>query len=254
MDIENKLNLLQEQCIKLADICQQKRRFSLDESDHFGFMSLIFLSKQNDHMSAILRLYPHPDIQLISRSMIEGLSQLLWCFKDPQRASQWRHFVWINDWRTLRKMTSEGREVPSDKISAIENAIQEHGEIFKKDKFRNKPLPDGKDPFHDNWRRGMSLKNITKEVEGDRLYDTVYSSQSDWHHWGVAALGQRIERVPGGVTYGKFENPHELYSSLAVAWQCLYQVMELNNSYHKLGMDNGLATLKKEYISAQENT
>jgi hypothetical protein len=48
------------------------------EDDHLAFMGLCFLNKQIDHTKSILALIPNRDVILISRSMIEGLCQLLW--------------------------------------------------------------------------------------------------------------------------------------------------------------------------------
>lgn len=243
---------LRTHCEILLKFCQEKSQYSLDDSDHLGFMSLCFLSKQNDHMSAVLRLFPHPDIQLISRTMIEGLSQLLWCFKEPDRAFKWRGYAWINDWRVSREMINNGKNVPSDHINNIEKFITEHGDLFKINRFKNQPIPENADPFHKNWRCGISLKDITEEVEGEELYDKLYSPYSDWQHWGVASIGLMIKRDGDGVTYGENTSSAELCSSLAVAFQCLYQVMELNNSHHKLGMEGKLAKLKDEYISMHQ--
>lgn len=50
-------------------------------SGPFSFMVVFFLWKQTDHADAILRLGTHRDIELIARSMIEGVgSHHLWTF------------------------------------------------------------------------------------------------------------------------------------------------------------------------------
>ena len=249
---DHQLNTLKLLCEKLLRSSQVKSRYNLEDFDNLGFMSLCFLSKQIDHMSAILKLTPHHDIQLISRTMIEGLIQLLWCFKEPDRAFMWRGFAWINDWRISREMTNKGQNVASDQIDEIDNFIIEHGNLFKIKKFKNQPMPENEDPFHKNWRLGVTLKEISEEVGGEDLYDKLYSPYSDWQHWGVASIGQMIKWDDSGVTYGESANFEELCSSLAVAFQCLYQVIELNNSHHGLDMESKLEELRNEYISMHQ--
>jgi len=248
---DHQLSLLKKHCEELLAFCQDKTRYRLDDTDHLGFMSLCFLSKQNDHMSAILRLLPHPDIQLISRTMIEGVVQLLWCFKEPDQAFKWRGYAWINDWRVARDMINNGRDVDHEHAGRIEKFVIDNGDIFKINRFKGKPLPENEDPFHKNWRCGKTLKTISKEVGGDELYANLYSPYSDWQHWGVASIGKMIERDGNGVIYLDSVNSM-LCSSLAVAFQCLYQVMELNNSHHELGMGNDLEKLRNEYISVHQ--
>ena len=242
------LNSLKSHCDKLVQLCQDKEHYNLDDSDHLGFMTLCFLGKQIDHMVAILKLFPHPDMQLISRAMIEGLSQLLWCFQEPERAFLWRGYAWINDWRVSRQMIEEGQEVPPNYLKNIEEFISEKGDLFKINRYKNQPVPEDVDPFHKNWRCGKKLIEITEEVGGEALYNQLYSPYSDWQHWGIASIGQMIKRDESGVTYGDKASSGDLCSSLAVAFQCLYQVMELNNSHHKLGMENKLSKLRDEYI------
>ncbi len=118
-----RLRSLKAHCYTLVQICQGKEHYNLDDSDHLGFMTLCFLSKQIDHMVAVLKLFPHPDMQLIARTMIEGLSQLLWCFKEPEQAFLWRGYAWISDWRLSREMIAKGQEVPPEHLRNIETFI-----------------------------------------------------------------------------------------------------------------------------------
>ena len=149
-------------------------------------------------------------------------------------------------------MISDGLSVPAEHINNIEKFISEHGELFKINNFKNQPLPENEDPFHKNWRYGVSLKTITGDVKGEELYDKLYSPYSDWQHWGVASIEKMIKRNGEGVTYGEDTDSGELCSSLAVAFQCLYQVMELVNSHHELGMERKLDKLRDEYISIHQ--
>ena len=203
-------------------------------------------------MFAILKLFPHPDMQLIARTMIEGLSQLLWCFKKPERAFLWRGYAWISDWKLSREMIAKDQSVTMDQLNNIEAFILEKGDLFKINNYKNQPIPKDVDPFHKNWRCGKNLREITEEVEGKDLYDQLYSPYSDWQHWGVTSIGQMIERDESGVKYGNNADFGDLCSALAVAFQCLYQVMELNNAHQKLGLENKLSNVKNEYIQMHQ--
>lgn len=57
------------------------RGFAYEESDHFGFMCLMYLAKQKEHASSVLCLMDdghYRDAGLIARSMCEGLAQIKW--------------------------------------------------------------------------------------------------------------------------------------------------------------------------------
>lgn len=242
------LGSLISHCDSLAQLCEKQSHCSVDDNDHLGFMSLCFLSKQVDHMQAVLHLLPHPDVQLISRAMIEGLNQLLWCFNKSERAFQWRGYSWISDWRLSMEIESKRNKVPSDHKEDIDTFISEHGELYKINKYKNKAIPEGVDPFHKNWRCGKSLKQIAEDVQGEALYKSLYAPYSGWQHWDAPSIGQMITRDDGGILYGSCENHEYLCSSLSVAFQCLYQLMELNSAHHKLGIEKKLSSIREKYM------
>lgn len=242
------LDSLKKHCESIVRLCTEQNCCQIDDNDHLGFMSLCFLSKQIDHMNAVLKLFPHQDMQLISRAMIEGLCYLKWCFKEPDCAFQWKGFAFIIDWRRLRDLEAKGKETPHDYKKAIEDFISEYSESFKTKKNKNKPIQEGIDPYHKNWKCGKKLKEISKEVQGDKLYEILYSKYSDWQHWGVEGISRMINKQEDGVYYVEDSDPGVLCSALAVAFQCLYEVMELNNNHHKLGLDDKLVKIYKEYM------
>ena len=252
----NSMNCNEETADSLKDICQDLweisgkiRNTKVDDNDHLGFMSLCFLSKQTDHVDAILKLYPHHDIQLISRTMIEGLTQLLWCFKYPKKALQWRAFAWVSDWRLSKSIIANGQNVPDEDIKAIEKSMKVYGDIFKK----KKNLSDS-DPYHSNWKCGKSLKDVSSEVEGDSLYKMLYSPFSDWQHWGVTSMGAMIKRKENSISYGGNNPKTQLCAPLAVAFQCLYQVLKLVDEHHNVDISEQLDRVYAKHIKYHKST
>jgi hypothetical protein len=242
---------MKKHCEGLLESSQKISSIKLDDSDDLGFMSACFLSKQTDHMFAIIRLLPHADIQLISRSMIEGLVQLHWCFKYPEQAFIWRGFAWVHDWRLSRDMAKIGRCGDPEHINRINDFIIEHGESFKKKKYKGKSPSDDVDPYHQNWRCGTSLKEMAEIVDGEQLYTDLYSPYSDWQHWGVGSMGEMLDRSNEVVSY-RDNVKSNLCSSLAVAFQCLYEVVKLNNLHHSHGMEKNLDRILSEYIAMHQ--
>jgi hypothetical protein len=221
------------------------------EENHLGFMALCFLSKQIDHARSVLALIPSRDAVLIARSMIEGLAQLLWAASKPDVLPlQWRAFVWVHDWRFLQEKEKNGEGVDEARRIIIDDALREFGEPFLKKKEKGTRDSGGimsDDPYHDNWRAGYTIKNICKDVEGEDMYDLLYGPFSDWHHWGVASLGQCLNRQNGHVSYSSLSHSDSA-RALAVAFQCVLQTAELIEDKLAIGVGPKLSELRNDYI------
>lgn len=80
---------------------------------------------------SVLQLDQSLDSILIARSMLEGLSQLLWAAQAPEeRPLRWRTFSFVLDWRLMRKRMAAGEAVTEDQRATIENGLKEHGRYF----------------------------------------------------------------------------------------------------------------------------
>ena len=67
---------------------------NIGRGSHLRFMLASFAIKQSEHAKSRLKLGSSPDTMLIARTMIEGLSQMLWAAKRPrQRPLLWLTFV-----------------------------------------------------------------------------------------------------------------------------------------------------------------
>lgn len=220
------------------------------EEDHLGFMALCFLSKQIDHMQSIVTLIPNRDATLVARTMIEGLCQLLWAARNPAtRPLQWRAYVWVHDWRVMQARTARGETVTPDQRRAIENALQKYGDQFltrKAKAARSKQTPLPPDPYRNNWRLGVQLREIFESIEGADLYREIYEPFSDWHHWGAGAVGKAIGRQGNRVVYSSLSSTDSA-TALASGFQCLYQTAELTDEHLSIGLVSKISEVRNEY-------
>lgn len=221
------------------------------EEDHLGFMSLCFLCKQVDHAKSVILLIPSRDTVLISRSMIEGLVQLLWAENNPEVLPlKWRSFVHVHDWRVLQEKTRKGEVVEEVQHASIEEALNEFGEQFLKSKEKRIRESGGAmsdDPYHDNWRAGYGIREICENVEGENMYKNLYGPFSDWHHWGAGSLGGCLSRQDGCVAFSS-QSSTESATALAVAFQCVLQTAESVERNLAPGFGLKLSKLKDEYL------
>lgn len=213
----------------------------------FASMVVAFCWKQEDHADAIMTLGKHRDVQLIARSMIEGLCQLKWAAQDPgSRAERWRQFAWVHDWRLLRRDHKVGKPVPSDTEERILDGLAEHGHLFLKAKARKNQDKAGRDPYVQHWS-GRSVAQLCEEVKGERLYEWPYATFSDWHHWSPGGVVPVFKEEGRKVTFPR-PSAHDVLPSFAVAFQCLYETIELANSTFALGADNDLREIRVGFL------
>jgi hypothetical protein len=241
-----------EKIVALADEILAKAKFS--EKDNLGFMALCFLSKQIDHMRSIVLLTPSRDVKLIARSMIDGLSQILWAASEPTiRPEQWRSFAWIHDWRIMQEQVTRGETVPLERRNKITDALTTFGDQFfnkKARKARQQKAALPSDPYHHDWLRGVQLRQICESISGAMtLYQTVYDTFSDWEHWGPAAFGEAICRQENRIVYSSLSAPDSA-TALACGFQCLFQTAQLTDDHFQTGAALKLSELRNDYLAS----
>ena len=213
----------------------------------FASLVVAFCWKQEDHADAILTLGRHRDVQLIARSMIEGLCQVKWAAQDPDtRAERWRQFAWIHDWRLLQRDERADKPVPLETEKRILQGVAQHGHLFLKGSARKKKEKAGRDPYVRHWS-GRSVAELCEEVKGERLYEWPYASFSDWHHWSPGGIVPAFKEEGRKVTFDR-ATAHEVLPSFAVAFQCLYETIELANSSFALGADQDLEEIREGFL------
>lgn len=218
------------------------------EDDDFGFMATQFLYKQIQHTQSVLALVPRRDAGLVARTMIEGLYQLLWTFQAAEeRARLWRSFAIIHDWRLIQGRRREGIPVPDEEIRRNEAGLKEFGNLHR----RKTSKPDSHDPYHKNWRGGVTLSDMADAV-GRELYDGPYAELSDWEHWGVSGIGDAVSRRDGHITINP-ESDRVAALSLLAAFQCLLQTLEVADARLSLNIKEAIRTLGDEFVATMNS-
>ncbi|PSU70416.1 hypothetical protein C9J22_10560 [Photobacterium phosphoreum] len=226
-------------CEAVANLFANIRKITFDSQNDLDFMLICFLHKQLQHFQSISKLLPSQDVQLIVRSMYENLIQLLWVYSEPNRASDWRYFVFVEDWNKLQEMDKQGIHVDEVERKSVEGNYQQNKERF---------LVKNKNKCHKDWRKGNSIKDVAFSVGAEQLHEVVYSRLSDWHHNGVLSFAHQVSFTNEKTLEFNPELPRILNSSLSVAFQCLYQVAEVVERHFHIGIQGELDQIYQEYI------
>jgi hypothetical protein len=242
---------LERAAIESAKCFTPTPSFNVDE-DHWAFMALSFAFKQNEHARAVVALGRSVDANLIVRSMLEGLTQLVWAANAPEeRALLWRAFSWVHDWRLLKAMDARGEAVEPDLRAAIADGIREHGDKFVTAKAKMK-LADGEevaDPYRQTWS-GKTARQLFEETGGAWYHEALYRPFSDWHHWNTPGLASRLATTDEGYTFTTRLSDREAAACLSAAFGCLMQTMEIADGAARLGRAEVLAELRAGYLKS----
>jgi hypothetical protein len=256
--VKRDLPILREKLIELVELARSMppRGFTYEESDHFGFMCLMYLAKQKEHASSVLCLMDdghYRDAGLIARSMCEGLAQIKWAGLDAEtRPLRWRAFAYICDWRTMNAKLAEGIPVDPEDRETIRKAIDRFGNLFLTKKARDcqrlgKALPS--DPYAKDWIQGRGYSAIFSEIKGDVLRKGIYAPFSSWHHWTCEEMASVITRGVDKITWLP-PSDREAARVLATTFQCLFEVTEVADIYLKLEFSAQLANVRDAFVSS----
>src|ERR1022692_154552 len=139
----------------LVALAEQAFPVKIGRRSHLRFMLASFAVKQSEHANSLLKLVPSPDTMLIARTMIEGLSQMLWAAKRPRhRPLLWRSFVFVHDWRQIQEHRAQGRPVNPQVERVLRVGLRRFGHRFLPRQAPVAPaagraLPD--EPYMRNW-------------------------------------------------------------------------------------------------------
>jgi hypothetical protein len=231
----------------LVALAEQAFPVKIGRRSHLRFMLASFAVKQSEHANSLLKLGPSPDTMLIARTMIEGLSQMLWAAKRPRhRPLLWRSFVFVHDWRQIQEHRAQGRPVDPQVERVVRVGLRRFGHRFltrqaQDARAAGRALPD--DPYMRNWY-GERETEILRDVGGEDLLRQAYGPFSEWHHWRVGAIGRLVsfDEASGRFTMST-SRPSDVATATACAFQCLWQTMQLLNARCRLGMGRELLGL-----------
>jgi hypothetical protein len=221
------------------------------EDDHLGFMGLCFVSRQIDHVQCLAALGQQRDAMLIARSMIEGLCMLKWAAQSiSERPLMWRAFGYVHNWRTLCRKVESGEAVDPLEQTKIESGLATYGHLFYTNNTRRaqearQDLPS--DPYHKDWKCGTQIKQICESVGGSVLHQEIYSTYSDWHHWGISTMAETISLSGDTVCY-RSSSASRYAMALATGFQCLIETVELVNQHLALEKELQIAEIRDDYL------
>lgn len=191
-------------------------------------------------MDSIRKLSPSPDVQLIARTMIETIIQMLWVSQNPmERSALWRKYVFIEDWNTLQNLLNRGEPISPADHAAIESAYQSSKEDY---------LTKNKQSVHRDWKKGTKIHQMADDVQAGDLYSVLYSGFSDWVHGGPCSLAHQVEFTDRLELVLGNEVPHFVNASFSAAFQSMYQALHICTQHFSLTLDERLQSIYELYI------
>ena len=215
------------------------------KDDYLGFIIPAFLRKLEEQARSVQMLVFNDhgrDAELVARSMLETMISALWIARDPDRARQWQGYAYIEDWRLAEKRPDI--PISPERRQAIDNFLLKYGKFYEDPHKRGKS-----DPYYNNWRCGVSIRQMSKEVEGDILYNELYGPFSDWIHAGPKSVGLAIERR--GTTFKWNPAPPSVKATaLCVSFQSIAEVLKIAVAHFHLNADieSEVSSLIEQYI------
>lgn len=103
-------------------------------------------------------------------------------------------------------------------------------------------IPNPKDPYHEEWHCGQSIKALFEEVGMNPVYAVNYNAWSDWHHWNPEGLLTVAKQDQEGLVYDP-NSPSSAIHALSTGTYAFLMTYGLVNNYLKLGRENDLKAL-----------
>src|ERR1017187_6522332 len=235
---------LQNNLHALTAMAERPFVVNIGRGSHLRFMLASFAIKQSEHAKSRLKLGSSPDTMLIARTMIEGLSQMLWAAKRPrQRPLLWLTFVFVHDWRMIQEHRGKGDSIDPQVERAVRIGLLRFGHRSLTRQARDaraagRALPT--DPYMRNWYDERESE-ILRDVGGQDLLRHAYGPFSEWHHWRVGGIGRLVSFDDAARRFTmSASRPSDVATATACGFQCLWQTMQLLNARCRLGMGREL--------------
>ncbi|EHR0921257.1 hypothetical protein C4G41_RS22480 [Vibrio parahaemolyticus] len=234
-----KYKIIDSYCSELQKV-YSSTKIALKEDDDFSFFLVCYLYKINQHMDSIRKLSPSPDVQLVARTMIETIIQMLWVAQNPnERSAMWRKYVFIEDWNTLQNLLKRGESISPANHLAIERAYQATKSDY---------LTKNQKSVHRDWKKGTKIHQMADDVKAGELYSVLYSGFSDWVHGGPCSIAHQVEFTDRLELVLGNEVPHFVNASLSAAFQSMYQALQICTQHFSLALDEQLKSIYDLYI------
>lgn len=252
-EARKQLPALRRQLSALVSLSEHAFPANVGQRSHVRFMVATYAAKQIAHSRSILRLGDSVDTLLLARSMLEGMSQLLWALQRPRRRPVlWRTFVYVVDWRLLQQHKLHGKTIDPAVERGIRLGLRRYGKWFYTKKAKTalaqgRSLPN--DPYTRNWY-GESEADLFRAVGGQVLYEQAYGPFSEWHHWRPGAFGRLLSFDHANAIFTMATtDPNQVATAVATGFQCLWQTMRVFNARCRLNLGTALQRLKRQQLS-----
>lgn len=221
--------------------------------DHYAFMLVTFCWRQLEHIKSLITLFRadcFQDMQLISRSMIEGIVFLQWANTDKNVALKWRSYAYIEDYRLVLRNLKKNIPLDTKARELIIHGLREYGSMFLRNgtvdniNFKN-------DPFKYLWHLDDKGKEITisKLFNKTKLSDLfeIYQDMSSWVHWNIRGFGIITKRKDTEINFN-YKNDSNAAYSLTAGILAFTHSFTLLNKYLELGFESDLKEIRNDYI------
>lgn len=262
VNFEAQIPLLRELVAAVLDLSSELFDSNVEiafETDHLGFMMLVYASKQEEHLQSIRTLIDHGrdrDAALIGRTMVEGLALLRWAVQEPgTRPELWRGYAYVADSRTARLRQELGVPPDEEHEATVKAYLDRYGDRYLSGKARAKQ-DQGKTPPQDPYRRewyDRDLASIFRDTNLAEVYESMYRATSDWTHWNILPIARSLTFEELRITYQP-SHPLSAAASLTAGFSCLLEALKLVNWHFECGFDERLSDLERRFPNPNQPT
>lgn len=162
-----------------------------DMENDCAYLCKITLLRQMNHYNSLIILSENfnSDINLIARSIFEGILYFFYLAKDPLKIRQWRLYSVVEVYKSVLEAEKSGDKVPSDLKEFVAPYLDEINKVFLNKKGK----------YSQSWARGKTIETMSKEVDKfEDIYLNYYRPLSNYHHWGNSSLGWHFQITDDG--------------------------------------------------------
>jgi hypothetical protein len=194
--------------------------------------SLVVLAEAND-----------PDVNLISRSMFEGVLYFFYLVNDEKKMREWRLFTCVEIEKIILDTVKKGQIVPDELLEKRKLYLAEMNLVFQK-----KDLT-----YHSSWKKAKKIKDMAEEVNKfKKLYEECYQPLSDYHHWGLSSLRNhyQINSAGNDIDVVQTKTALEMINkSIDLANTSMFSTLEAAINIFRTGGEASLISIKEEFLA-----
>ena len=236
-------------------------KFRIDESNHFVFMVMCFLTKQIEHFISLMSLInagQFSDSTIIARIMMEGMATISWVSINPdERAYKWRNYSVITDYKTLLDIKRNGLRYSTDQEKEILERLKVDGNMFLKEPEKKQiDLSNINEKSYrytwlfDEEGNYVETADLFKAGKANEVY-AIYKKMNSWIHWNVLGIGKMIKRETENLQFSA-NKIEEATLAMAAGFASLHYILFIANECLSLNIHNELKNIEEAYLNELE--